>query len=206
MNYYFYNQDGMITKTGSTNDPTQKTTPPGEFMAIGDADQSRQYVDGGALVDFPPQPSEFHQFDYTTKTWVENLSQAKQAKLNGVSIGYSFVCNGEDPATNKDIFVDCVVSGTTYRMNAGQEAATNMDAGVRIFELSGASYMPVVRDFYNVNHANVPIADARSIALQQGADALNHWQQKGAFVDAINACTTVEEVQAIDITFNVNVL
>ena len=48
------------------------------------------------------------------------------------------------------------------------------------------------------------MADAISISIQQGAEALSHWQQKGALVDAINACTTVAEVQAIDISFTVN--
>lgn len=134
------------------------------------------------------------------------LNKIKSDSLSQLKKHYSLVCNGTDPTTGKDIYVDCIAGGTTYRMNAGKTAAENMDAGVRIFELSGADHMPVVRDFYNVNHTNVPIADARSIALQQGADALNHWQQKGAMVDAINSATTVEEVQAVDITFNVNVL
>ena len=134
------------------------------------------------------------------------LNKIKSDSLSQLKKKYSLICNCEDPTTGKDIYVDCAVNGTTYRMNAGQAAATNMDAGVRIFELSGADHMPIVRDFHNVNHTNVPIADARSIALQQGADALNHWQQKGAMVDAINSATTVDEVQAVDITFNVNVL
>lgn len=136
---------------------------------------------------------------------VETLEEVQAKKAQLVTAKYNKVCNGTDPTTGKDIYVDCTVNGTTYRMNAGKNAAENMDAGVRIFELSGADHMPIVRDFYNVNHTNVPIADARSIALQQGVDALNHWQQKGAFVDAINAATTVEEVQAVDITFTVNV-
>jgi hypothetical protein len=135
----------------------------------------------------------------------QGLASVKELKKAATKAAYAKVCKGSDPTTNQSIYVDCPTNSGTYRMNAGQTAATAMDAGVRIFELSGATHMPVVRDFNNVNHPDVPIEDARSIALQQGVDALGHWQQKGALVDAINACTTVAEVQAINIVFTVNV-
>ena len=91
-------------------------------------------------------------------------------------------------------------------MNAGKEAAKSMDEGVRIFERSGATHMPIVRDFNNTNHLNVSMADAISISLQQGTDALGYLQQKGQLVDAINSAATVDEVLAIALVFSVNVI
>ena len=136
----------------------------------------------------------------------KGVAVLREEKLKILVVKYVKVCSGTDPETGQDIYVDCLTANGTYRMNSGEMAATKMDGGVRIFEASGASYMPIVRDFYNVNHTNIPIIDAKAISVQQGADALNHWQRKGELVDAINACTTVEEVQAIDISFNVNVV
>ena len=45
-----------------------------------------KYVEGGQLVDLPPQPSEFHDFDYATKQWVESLESAKLAKWQDIKI------------------------------------------------------------------------------------------------------------------------
>ena len=173
---------------------------------LGEYEGQKNYVESGVVVPMPPKPTETSRFDYATKTWVDNINRLKDILLLSVADKYAKVCDGKDPSTGKDIYVDCLTANETFRMNAGQIAATNMDAGVRIFELLGASYMPVVRNFYNENYVNVSIQDARSIALQQGADAITYWQRKGELVDQINACTTVSELESIEITFNVNVV
>ncbi len=135
----------------------------------------------------------------------KTLAEAQAKALKVVNRKYNQLCTGTDPETGKNVYVDCVTASGTFRMNAGKDAADKMDGGVRIFERQGATHMPVVRDFDNTNHANVPIADAIAISVQQGAEALSHWQQKGIKVDAINAATTVAEVNAVDLTFSVNV-
>lgn len=157
------------------------------------------------VLERPVKPHSYVTWDDTAKAWVDNIQLAKES-LNQVVIDkYKSICQGVDPETDSRIYVNCSVGNTIYKMDAGQEAATNMDAGVRIFELSGADYMPIVRDFNNTNHTNVPIADARSIALQQGAYALTLWQQKGAKIDAIAGAESVSDLLSLDLSFEVNV-
>ena len=153
----------------------------------------------------PPKPKNTAIFSYKTKAWEYDLSIENVAALTATSEAYQQICNGKDPVTGRQIYVDCTVGETTYRMNAGKEAAKSMDEGVR-YERVGATHMPVVRDFYNVNHENVPIADAISISLQQGADALTYWQSKCVMVDAIASADSVGDLEAIDFVFPVSVL
>jgi len=133
----------------------------------------------------------------------KTISNRKIMALSKVEKDYSDLCRGTDPVSKNRIYVDCVVGEDTYRMNAGRNAALNMDSGVRIFERSGATTMPEIRDFYDNNHLNVPMAVAISISVQQGADALSYWRRKGEIVDAINSATTLEEIDSIDTTFTV---
>ena len=134
------------------------------------------------------------------------LRELKDIILATVSTNYKIICEGKDPTTGKPIYVDCTFGDTTYRMNTGKDAATAMDSGVRIYERGGATHMPIVRDFNNTNHLNVPMDEAISISLQQGADAIGYWQQKGAMVDAINTATTETELDAVNLIFAVNTL
>lgn len=205
MKYFFYKDSGEITRTGETSNISEKSAllVEGESVGLGDANPETQYYSDG-LIDKPPKPHELAVFDYTAKQWTTPINDVVRAKLAQISTIYNAICQGT--YNGKDIYVDCLTANGTYRMNAGREAATNMDGGVRIFEGMGASYMPVVRDFYNTNHVNVPMVDAKSISVQQGADALTLWQIKGQLIDQINACTTVAEVRAIEISFPVNVL
>jgi hypothetical protein len=131
------------------------------------------------------------------------LADSKADLLVSIAEQYESLRSGVDLNTGKSLYVDCVVDGTTYRMNGGEKAAISMDSGVRIFERQGASVMPIVRDFYDVNHIDVPLATAISISVQQGVNALSFWQQKGAMVDAVNAATTIEEINNINTTFTV---
>lgn len=36
-------------------------------------DGLRQYIHGGAVVEMPPRPSNYHFFDYSVKQWIPNL-------------------------------------------------------------------------------------------------------------------------------------
>jgi len=133
------------------------------------------------------------------------IDAIKLIQFSKVKDIYGIICDGRDPITKKQIYVDCVVGETTYRMNAGKDAAEKMDAGVRIFERQGSPVMPIIRDFHNVNHTNLPMADAIAISVLQGADALGHWMQYGQKVDAINSAQTVQEVRDVPLGFVVNV-
>ena len=136
----------------------------------------------------------------------QGLQAVQMQQFTKLKKNYETVCSGYDPVTGKQIYADCVVGDVTYRMNAGRDAAEKMDGGVRIFEYQGSPVMPIIRDFYNTNHINLPLAVAMSISVQQGVDALGHWVQYGQKVDAIKNAQTVQEVRDIPIDFIVNIL
>ena len=51
------------------------------FDADDPVDTDRKFVEDGKLVDVPPQPSKWHKFDFTNKTWRINIDFAKQHKF-----------------------------------------------------------------------------------------------------------------------------
>jgi len=101
------------------------------------------------------------RFEATQGIDAVKMTQFLKAKEN-----YNTVCGGDDPATGQSIYVDCEVNGTTYRMNAGRNAADTFDKGLRLAQQNGETHTFVV-DFYNQVHEDVPIADAFVINLQQ---------------------------------------
>ena len=131
------------------------------------------------------------------------LSDVKAARLAELQAAYASLTKGIDPATGKHIYVDCVVGGQTYRMNAGETAAQRMDAGIRLAQEVGWQDVPIVRDFHNQNHNNVPLALAKLIRNQQAQHALGIWAQKGQLTDQINACATIQDVRAVVLNFPV---
>lgn len=130
----------------------------------------------------------------------ETLSEVKEKALKKVKRKYNQVCEGIDPETGKDIYVDCA----GYRMNAGQNAAFLLDAGVRLADRLGQTRLSVIRDFNNNDRPDVPIALALQISTLQAADAMRYWTQKNQMVDAISAASTVEEVKNLNLIFDVN--
>ena len=54
---------------------------PGEMFLEydGPADLRLCYVDGGQILPMSPRPSEWHEFDYDTKEWVQNVEAAREA-------------------------------------------------------------------------------------------------------------------------------
>ena len=58
------------------------------------------YVDGGVLIPVPPKPTEYHYWDWTTKSWLPNLDAARNARLQEVSSELNrrlyLPCNGFD--------------------------------------------------------------------------------------------------------------
>ncbi len=138
------------------------------------------------------------------KISAESLEDYRTRLLGIVQNKYYSTCNCVDPETGKEIYVDCEVNGVTYRMNAGKIASSTMKEGIDLAELQGFSEMPEVRDFNNIDHSGVSIADAKEINKLQAIDAYLHWKQKGEFVDAIRAATSISDLNNIDILFIVN--
>ena len=69
-NYICFEQNGKIIKTGVC--PDKDLHLQGENVIEGIANDATQYIANGKVVDMPPRPSVWHEFDYTEKQWVQN--------------------------------------------------------------------------------------------------------------------------------------
>lgn len=154
--------------------------------------QDEYYVDSGSLVPFPAKPSPYHSWDWANKEYIPDVGGCRDYLLGVTSRNYLTVCGGRNPETGGGISVNC----NGYIMDAGKDAAQSLDAGVRLAEELGYTTM-TIRDFNNANHT-VSIDTAKEIRKIQSADAHSHWVKKAQIVDAINAATTIEELEAID--------
>lgn len=72
-----------------------------EVVHIGDSlDAKEFFFDGGAPVRKSNRPSEHHEWDWTTKSWLPNLDAARESKLQQVAAELStrlyLPCNGFD--------------------------------------------------------------------------------------------------------------
>lgn len=139
------------------------------------------------------------------------LSQAQKIRaykddlIRRVKEYYNTVATGKDPKTGKPIYVDCVVGQQTIRMNTGELAAMRLDTYIRLIERAGQTVVPMIRDFHNVNHANVPLAAAISVSMQQAQDAFGYWQKKAEIIDAIEAATSMSDIKSINRNFGLKV-
>ena len=83
-----YDDNGKIVrrKWGEENGVVQTAENSGlNFIYFDELPETEgKYVDNGELVDMPPQPAGFYDFDYTSKQWVENLESAKTDKWNDI--------------------------------------------------------------------------------------------------------------------------
>lgn len=90
--YIVFLPNGNITRTGVCVDadlPLQAR--PGEQVLEGVADCAEHYILGGAVFNIPSQPSPHHNFDYTTKQWVDprtlaDLKATKTAEINAARL------------------------------------------------------------------------------------------------------------------------
>ena len=92
------------------------------------------------------------------KTDADNLDDVKVKKKAEILTAYEKTCTGS---------VDCLAGETIYTMNAGEDHASRMYNGCLLAEKLGHAEMTIT-DFYNVDHKGVSLADAYSVAIQQG--------------------------------------
>ena len=76
-------------------------------------------VDGGVLVRSPEKPSPYHEWDWTTKSWLPNLDAARESKLQQVAVELNArlypPCNGFDA----DAVSRARISGMIARLQRG---------------------------------------------------------------------------------------
>ena len=131
---------------------------------------------------------------------VRPIDEVKKELRAQVSQSFDALCAGFSPALKKPIVVECEAGGKTYTMNAGEKAATRMDAGVRTAQALGELQM-VVRDAFDVDHFPVPVEEAASIRNQQASDSRRYWLRKSEIVRQIEAAETVKSLREIDTNF-----
>jgi hypothetical protein len=129
---------------------------------------------------------------------VRPLDDVKAEVAAKVKKDYLSLVGGVSPSGGR-IYVDCVVGDTTYRMDAGEQAASRMDGGFRTAEELGEIMTPV-RDYYNTDHY-LPIEEARQIRNQQALDARSYWLRKCELNGYIAAAATVKELREIDLSY-----
>jgi hypothetical protein len=130
-----------------------------------------------------------------------SLNQHKEQKLKEVHRQYELVKNGIHPITGEKLSVECVTSQGNFIMNAGENAAVKMSLGVQLYERLGKATMKKIRDFYNVDHLDVPLPVAIEIMLQQGTTGNNHWERKGELVSLIENSNDIQELLNLEIDF-----
>ena len=65
---------------------------------------------------------------------VRNLEQLKAEKLTKVDRQYRLLCAGIHPDTGDRMWIDCITTAGTFRMDAGENAAAKMLLGVQLTE------------------------------------------------------------------------
>ncbi len=86
--------------------------------------------------------------------------ELRKAKLFEIYAAFDAARSGNVPVT---------VNGQTYLMDAGEEHAVRLKHGIELAEMSGGQ-MITITDYDNIDHPDVPLADAREIARQMGVD------------------------------------
>jgi len=86
----FYDDSGKIVscKTGSEEGIylTAESSAFNYILFEDVPDADFKYVENEQLVDMPTQPSEFHEFNYSTKSWELDFSFAQQGKQGAVQL------------------------------------------------------------------------------------------------------------------------
>jgi uncharacterized protein YjiS (DUF1127 family) len=77
VSFYQHDHTGRIHHSGTCpENMVQYQAKPNLITKLGRADIFSQYVDNDNLLDMPPKPSKYHNFDYVVKTWVPDFDKA----------------------------------------------------------------------------------------------------------------------------------
>jgi hypothetical protein len=120
---------------------------------------------------------------------IENAKNAKLAELDSIASQFdSYKCDS--------MFITSSVGG--YRFNADIRSQTNMQA--LISQLSDDTTTVLYRDYDN-EFRQLTRVDLNTLYNEAITNGSNLYQIKWSLQAQIGACTTIEEVQSIDIKF-----
>lgn len=194
MQYIQYSDFGEVLCVGSAPDGADlsnmgNTITVGSIVGVG---AETHYVQNGELVPFPEKPSPYHEWDWTTKTWLPNLDAAREARLQQVaaelSIRLYLPCNGFDA----DKVSRERISGMIARLQRGD----GLPAGWVGWRDASNQQQWVTDDAATVL-ANL-VSLSRAIEDREQALLVAAWQHKAA----IAALTDIDAILSYDVTAN----
>jgi len=80
--FFCHDDEGQIMSSGScpVSMLQYQTAPSGLTLREGLANHLTDYWDGEKVVAKPPQPSPFHTWDWPTKTWLPDVTKARESR------------------------------------------------------------------------------------------------------------------------------
>lgn len=80
MNFTIYNtSNGKIFSSGYAPDISIQVVPDGHALIEAKSEPGKDYVVNGNVISLPEKPSDFYSFDYNTKQWVPDPTEADNA-------------------------------------------------------------------------------------------------------------------------------
>lgn len=186
----FDSTTGQILRSGlCLPDDLDRQAGPGEWVIAEQLDDRRFYIDtrSGTPIPLPPQPTEFHSWDWAERTWRGDVAACRSA------------INAKINAARAER-VAAPLSFAGFRFDASDAAQRNIEAWRS--RLAGGIAAPadfVWRDADNIEHAcNAEFLWGLSEAIATREFAIYHasWRHKAA----IEALTSVDDLLSYDIT------
>jgi len=162
----------------------------GDLHFLSAEDQANAAAQGLPLPDpswtpVPPPPGDGYVWNSTSNAWELPLATAK----------------GQQKGLIKAAFENAVAQGfacpsTGIKMDCDRLGILQFDGGVRYEQKTGGTSLDI-RDFNNVTHTAVAIADADTMVAELTAHYQSLLGKKWSLEAQIDAATTVADVQAL---------
>lgn len=126
--------------------------------------------------------------DYDDSEKFENAKSAKLNELNAIASQYdSYKC--------EDMYITSSVGG--YRFNADIRSQTNLQGLISVLDdVKTVAYKDYDNEFQSLNKEQMQTIFSECILNGQ-----NLYKQKWGYTEKIEACKTIEELEKIDLTF-----
>lgn len=188
----FQNTSGLVEFYASQGLTAVEVTEEEYLVLRGSTIEDTHYFDGTAFVQIPAKPSEYHHFDFETKSWIEPaglLQDLKRQKIDAI-----------DKRRESLSIAPIEFRGAMF--DADKTAQANISAWLNVIN-SGASVPEgfVWRDATNVDHpadAQFVRELATAMTLRGTAMYAASWAHKAA----VGALNSVQDVLAYNVQAN----
>jgi hypothetical protein len=88
--HIFFDDQGRVVQTTSGGHPETVAMSTGlSYIESDEPVTGESWVDGGVLHNAPARPSPRHQWDWQSKSWVQNLSAARASKIQAIEASHA---------------------------------------------------------------------------------------------------------------------